>query len=124
MAGPKSGVHEQPEGRVVSRQPGGATYNDTRENFLADFGVTLPALPAGADERIYIPGERHTLQGGGNVIEGGPMPWPLGDQIIQGVDEALILKNARDNPPPTQEEEDAAAAAATARAATPRSRAA
>jgi hypothetical protein len=69
------------------------TYADTTANFSADSGKTLPDLPAGANERLYVQGRKHPLMGDGNVVDGGPLPWALGDQIIASVD-ALIAAQA------------------------------
>jgi len=33
--------------------------------------------------------------GGGDVIDGGPMPWPLGDKIIAGIASLLAAQAAR-----------------------------
>jgi len=62
---------------------------------LADFGATLPAMPEGADDHIYTQGKRHAFMGDGNIIEGGPMPWPDGDRIIGAIQLGLAAQAAR-----------------------------
>lgn len=86
--------HQHPDDWVYVRAPG-AIYMDRPENFAADFGVALPPLPAGADERIYTQGRRHALMGDGNIVAGGEMPWPLGDQVIAAVAKGLQAQQAR-----------------------------
>jgi hypothetical protein len=92
-------LHQHPDGYVFVRTAAG-NYADSVDNFALDAEVTLPALPSGADERIYSQGQRHAVTGGGGIIEGGPMPWPLGDQIIASVSALLAAKAAREAPPP------------------------
>lgn len=93
-------VHQHPDGLVYVRTDDGV-YMDTLENFALDYGQGLPALPAGADDRIYAQGKRHAIMGGGNVIAGGPVPWDLGDQLINSVSALLAAQDARRNPPLT-----------------------
>jgi hypothetical protein len=60
--------------------------------------VTLPPLPAGINERIYDQGRRHTLAGEnaqGAHVAGDVMPWPLGDQVIDGIAAALVKQAVR-----------------------------
>lgn len=93
-------VHQHPDGYVVVRS-GSTTYKDTLSYFTSDFGISLPALPAGVNERIYDQGTRHTLAGSsakGAQVTGDVMPWPLGDQAIAGIAAALAKQAAR-NPP-------------------------
>jgi hypothetical protein len=92
-------LHQHPDGNVFVRTDAG-NYADSAGNFATDAGVTLPVLPLGADERIYSQDKRHAFMGGGNIIDGGPMPWPLGDQIIANVAAALAAKSARETPAP------------------------
>jgi len=87
-------VHQHPDGFVCVRTPLG-TYIDTPENFVADFGATLPAMPQGADDHIYTQGKRHAFMGDGNIIAGGPMPWDVGDTIIANVTAGLANQAAR-----------------------------
>lgn len=84
---------EHPDGLVYVRTDA-LTYMDTRENFEADFGWTLEQLPEGITERIYIPGKRHTLQGE-DKLEGGVMPYTLGDSVIAAVEQGLAAQAAR-----------------------------
>lgn len=97
-------VHQHPDNLVYVRTAA-KTYGDTTAHFQTDFGVTLPALPSGANERIYTVGARHAIQGGGTVIAGGPLPWPQGDQIIANLDAGLAAQAARvaATPPPVIE---------------------
>src|SRR5438309_12077229 len=87
-------VHQHPDGLVCVRTPLG-TCIDTPENFAADFGATLPTMPDGADDHIYTQGKRHAFMGDGNVVAGGPMPWPDGDRIIGKIKLALTAQAAR-----------------------------
>ena len=95
--------HQHPDGYVFVRTDTG-NYADSADNFMIDSGIALPVLPPGADERIYSQDKRHAFMGGGNIIDGGPMPWPLGDQIIASVSALLAAKAARELPPPTLEQ--------------------
>ena len=72
---------EHPEGFVCVTSDE-ATYAEKREQFEIDCKDRLPPLPPGATERIYEPGVRHAIIRGHDVIDGGEMPWPLGDKII------------------------------------------
>ena len=89
-----SEVHQHPDGHIYVRASDGI-YIDSPSNFQSDFGVDLPTLPAGADEHIYTQGRRHCFMGGGDVIEGGPMPWPEGDDIIASITDGLAAQSAR-----------------------------
>jgi hypothetical protein len=91
----KIGLHTENDGH----------YNETMEEFEADFGVALPALPDGITHRLYEPGVRHALQQGTNVVDGGLMPWPPGDDALDRADEIIAIKR-----------EEAVAAEAEARA--------
>ena len=92
-----SAVHHHVEGKVFVRTPHG-TYSDTEANFGRDWdGEALPFLPDGAVERIYEIGVRHCIQNDQTVLEGGPMPWPLGDKIIAGFDRLIERKTVRLN---------------------------
>lgn len=93
-------VQQHPDGLVYVRTAS-QTYVDTPANFTSDFSLTLPALPAGKNERIYDQGMRHTLAGSdafGAHVSGDVMPWPLGDQAIAGI-VAALAKQAIRNPP-------------------------
>lgn len=87
-------IHQHPDGLIYVRADD-ATYVDSGANFALDFGVSLSALPDGADDHIYTQGKRHAFMGDGNVIEGGPMPWEQGDRIIENVGKALAAQEAR-----------------------------
>jgi hypothetical protein len=86
--------HQHPDNWVYVRTAGGI-YADRPDNFVADFGVELPPLPDGANERIYTQQRRHALMGDGNVVAGGDLPWPLGDAIIARIAEGLEAQRAR-----------------------------
>lgn len=89
--------HQHPDGIIYVRSDY-ISYSATRENFVIDFGVELPELPAGADEHIYTQDKRHCFMGGGDVIDGGPMPWPEGDAIIANLDKAINSQYSRFEP--------------------------
>ena len=99
MIGPAvaiSEVHYHPEGKIFVRTPHG-TYGDTAANFANDWdGEPFPFLPKGATERIYRHGVFHCIKDDENVLEGGPMPWPLGDRIIAGYDKIVERQRARE----------------------------
>lgn len=92
----KNEVHQHPDGMVFVRTPDG-TYADTMENFQNDFGVTFVELPPGGDERVYTQGVRHAIHNSatGNLVAGGDVPWPLGDELIARVQEGLEKQQAR-----------------------------
>jgi hypothetical protein len=97
-------VHQH-EDTMIVEGPGGL-YRDTPDNCALDFGVSLQAIALpntpGLDERLYQPGIRHAIIANDNVVAGGPMPWPLGDQMIGDVMNALAAQAARKPPPPAQ----------------------
>jgi hypothetical protein len=90
-------VHHTPDNIVVVHSTD-KEYIDTLANFQADFATTMPALPAGADDRVYEPGIRHPIMGSGNVIDGGPVPWTLGDGWITNIQAGLDAQAARQPP--------------------------
>lgn len=71
-------------------------YIGTIAEFEADFGSALPALPEGITHRLYEPGVRHALQQGSNVVDGGPMPWPPGDDALDRADEVIAIKRDKE----------------------------
>jgi hypothetical protein len=85
---------QHPDNLIYVRTPQG-TYMDTTQNFVADNGSALPALPPKATERIYDQGKRHTIMGDGNVIAGGPMPWAYGDKAINDIAKLLTAQEQR-----------------------------
>jgi len=90
-------VHQHPDGMVFVRVDG-ATYGDTPDNFLSDFGFLLPELPEGVNERIYDQGRRHIFAGrtdDGAVIIANAMPWPLGDNAILNIEAGLSAQTTR-----------------------------
>ena len=96
-------LHQHPDGVIVIRTDNGI-YQDTPENFALDSGVELPPLPPGVDERIYEPDVRHALMDRVSVLDGGPMPWPMGDEIIAQAQEILARQRVRNPPPPEPEQ--------------------
>lgn len=87
-------VQQTPDGLVFVRD-GTKVYGDTTANFNADFGETAPALPAGANDRVYEVGVRHPIMGGGDIIAGGPIPWDVGDRWIANIDAGIAAQAAR-----------------------------
>ena len=77
---------------------GTKTYVDTKANFEADFASTVPALTAGATTRVYEQGVRHPMMALGNVVDGGPVPWTLGDSWITNIQAGLDAQAARQPP--------------------------
>jgi hypothetical protein len=75
------------------------TYKDTTTNFEIDAGMRLPELPRGAIERIYVPGVRHAINGREATLDGGPLPWDIGDAAIAAIAELLAAKEVREAPP-------------------------
>jgi len=108
-------VHQHPDGLFFIRTSVG-TYADTVANAQLDFGETIPALPQGADDRIYRKGVRHAIMSTQEgLIGGGPMPWDIGERMIANIQRGLDAKNLREHPPLTpqqQADKDAADAAA------------
>jgi hypothetical protein len=88
--------HQHPDGMVFVRTDSG-TYMDTVENFQLDSGRALELLPEGANDRVYTQGKRHAFMNvyDGNIIAGGPMPWPDGDNYIGRIEELLANQTAR-----------------------------
>jgi len=83
----------QQHGGLVFVRIDGDTYMETPENFEGDYGSPMPALASSFDERVYEPGKRHALSFENSVVDGGEMPWPEGDAIIEAAP-ALISKQA------------------------------
>jgi len=88
------GINQSPDG-TVSVASGQKRYIDTLANFQADFAVTLPAIPSGGNNRIYEKDVRHPIIYRGNVVDGGPVPWSMGDTIIANIDAGLAAQAAR-----------------------------
>ena len=86
--------HQHPDGHIYVRGQK-STYGDTPANFSLDFGMELPALAEGADEQLYSQDRRHCYMAGGDIVAGGPMPWPLGDSIIDQINAALAAQLSR-----------------------------
>jgi hypothetical protein len=88
-------VHETAEGMIWVRMNDGRAYGETRGMFATDFGQEMERLE-GFTERYYEPGVVHALKIGTNVVDGGPMPWPMGDSIIKAFDRIFQSKKARE----------------------------
>lgn len=89
--------HHNREGFIIVTVGGVVAYFDTLANFTLDFGQAPPAIVAGADERIYEPGIRHTMQNsGGSVLTGGAMPWAFGDAALAGIADLVAAKADRE----------------------------
>jgi len=78
------------------RTADGRHYGETPENFALDMGKPCPALPEGIADRQYEPDVRHTLKIGTDVVDGGPMPWPEGDEILARADALHTNKQNRE----------------------------
>ena len=91
-------VHHHTEGDVskIFVRTRRGTYVDTTANFADDWGgEAFPHLPERATDRVYRQGVVHCVQSADNVIEGGPMPWPLGDRIIAAFDQLAKRQTSR-----------------------------
>lgn len=75
-------VHHRPDGLLSIRDQNGKSVFMTTDEYRVATGVTISPLPSGIDQRLYEPGIRHALLRGHDVIDGGPMPWPEGDDMI------------------------------------------
>jgi hypothetical protein len=89
-------VHQHPDGHLIVRNDD-KVYIDTAENFKDDFKVQLPPMPIGIDERIYHQGVRHALITKNSVVDGGPMPWPVGDNLFNKINSALQKQKKRED---------------------------
>lgn len=93
-------LHQHPDGLVYIRfgilGVHDLYYVDTPSNLALDCpDCPLPILPEDANERIYTQGKRHAIMGGGNIIDGGPLPWEIGDYLIDHVADILIAQDKR-----------------------------
>src|SRR5215510_3382011 len=88
-------LHQTVDGTIWVRSNAGH-YGETPDIFERDHGKKLPPLPAGITERIYEPGVRHALYKGNDTVDGGPMPWPPGDEAIAKTDQLLAKKKKRE----------------------------
>lgn len=86
--------HQHPDGYIIVRS-GAKFYVDSRDNFTADYGKIPPEVPENAVERIYSQGNRHCYTDGSNVVGGGDLVWPWGDQAIAALDSILAKQEAR-----------------------------
>jgi hypothetical protein len=87
-------VHQHPDGHLIVRNDD-KVYIDNAENFKDDFKVELPPMPIGIDERLYHQGVRHALYAKNSVVDGGPMPWPVGDNLFNKINAALQKQKKR-----------------------------
>jgi hypothetical protein len=87
-------IHQHPDG-TISVRVGNQVYSDTVQNFKKDFGGNFPQLPLGIDERLYEQGVRHPLSSQNSVVDGGPMPWGVGDTVLGNLNDALDKKEQR-----------------------------
>jgi len=86
-------VHQISDGTIWLRTDQG-NYGGTPEEIKAECGKELPPLPEGITERVYEPGIRHALSANNSVVDGGPMPWPEGDDMLASYSE-LAAKRAK-----------------------------
>jgi len=62
-------------------------YSLTPDQFSKLFGQPFPQLEQRFAQRIYEQDKRHPLiDADGNVIDGGPMPWPFADAVLARAD--------------------------------------
>src|SRR4029077_7896129 len=72
-------------------------YSVTPDEFTQLFDVPVPPLDPGVAQRIYEQDKRRPLiDADGNVIDGGPMPWPEADDILARTDAVMRVKQERD----------------------------
>lgn len=90
-----SEVHEHLINDMIAVRTPRGNYLDTPGNFAKDYGRPFPPIPPGVIEVIYTPGVRHTLGDGRNVVGGGPMPWPPGDEMIAAVQTLIANQEER-----------------------------
>jgi hypothetical protein len=91
--------HQFRDGNIAVRHDDESFYLDTADNFVADGGPPPEPLEFDGDERIYTQGKRHAIQKDGNVVGGGPMPWPEGDEIIANLAAYQSAQQARKDAP-------------------------
>lgn len=87
-------IHQRSDATIYIVGDNGKSYLATNQEYTADSGLPAPALPQGVTERIYEPGVRHPFLIGNNVVDGGPMPWPDGDDILARIDYLLAQRAA------------------------------
>ena len=86
--------HQHPDGIIFVRGDL-QVYQDTPENFEADYGQPPPPLPDGMTERFYEPGVRHFFYNGHNALP-VKMRW-LGDNVIASLFALLEVQSARNS---------------------------
>lgn len=90
--------HHHTLNNLVRVADGSTVYVDASDCFAADNGTEVPAILAGAIERIYEPDVRHAISNGSSVIGVGPQPWPFGDTVIAAVATLLAAQAKRTAP--------------------------
>lgn len=90
--------HHHPDGLIFVRGEV-ETYCDTLENFEADYGQSLPALPEGMTERFYEPGVRHFFYNGYNAVPVNELSWEWGDAVIASLSALMAAQSARSAAP-------------------------
>ena len=73
-------LQQLPDSVIIFNDDG--SYGADRAQFEVDHGKPLPPLPDGITARVYEPGVYHALKSGDSVVDGGPMPWPEGDELL------------------------------------------
>jgi|SRR5262245_63782593 len=88
-------VQQTPDGWTWVRDDQYHNYGETPALFEQDTGKPPPELPAGINERVYFVGRYHAYKHDGNVVDGGPMPWPEGDALIAQAEQLLNKQTQR-----------------------------
>lgn len=83
------------DGMVAVWQTNADRYRENENQFAQDYGSPFPPLPDGVTERIYQQNVRHALIANNSVVDGGPMPWPEGDDIADALPQLLGKVQAR-----------------------------
>lgn len=91
-------VHQHPDGWIIVRENGVNRYLDTLENFQDDFGLAMPELPEGADERIYEEGKRHAIHNRDGLVAGGERLWQFGETVIANLGNGVTAQQGRQPP--------------------------
>ncbi len=91
-------VHIHPDGAVIVKAAG-KSYSATLSDFAHDYGSAAPAMPAGYDELIYIPAQKHEERNRQGDTVQKPLTWTQGDAIIAAIDTLITMRNQRTVPP-------------------------
>lgn len=94
--------HQHPDGLIFVRGETEEFYIDTPENFEADYGFPLPALPEGMTERFYEPGIRHFFSNNSDSFPAPELVWGWGDTVITSLRSLLVVQQARKENPSTE----------------------